>query len=417
MPWISILAHLGNVFSKKASFIQHARFDHAYVGYYNDTFEVAENNITKFFQVIPRQLSFPSLSVRDLRLVKEAPYQDIDRPWVKEFFHKNASKPYWTNTFMSLYGQRAVNFVLPIFVNDKSFRRSPPSFPVRVKDSNLSNATFRYNTPFLQIDNLFAMVGIQFTLEYLSDYLKNLTRDSDVLRSFILNSNREILGSASKGGALENDTFHQELSTFIFNKNLGPSNTSSLYRTNIYSKFQVNIGINTGNMLCGCMGSPLRFCYTVIGDNVNIASRLQYLAQSYGCHIFIGENVQKVVQKAFICLFVDFIKLKGKRLSTSVYCLASFENEASEIQRKLAIDLEMAKEYLYKGEYYHLRQVCEKLVLLFMLQDDLKPEQIEFESELHQIINDREEYYGFYTIPLRLLHRSLQLITKAGCDT
>nr|CAG4716745.1 unnamed protein product [Naegleria fowleri] len=129
-----------------------------------------------------------------------------------------------------------------------------------------------------------------------------------------------------------------------------------------YPKLHVHVGINSGEMFCGCMGSLSRVSYTVIGDNVNVASRLQHVAEHISWHIVIGSHTYHVVRPHFVCLFVDFIKLKGKKRPILVYALKCFSKEASELDRKLEKDLDASKHYLAKGEYYHVRQVCEKFI-------------------------------------------------------
>lgn len=87
---------------------------------------------------------------------------------------------------------------------------------------------------------------------------------------------------------------------------------------------EMGVGINTGEVIVGNMGSQKVKDYTVIGDEVNLAARLESATRQFStpdklCYILISEKVYQYVKNDFKCVFKDEIKVKGKDIATKVY--------------------------------------------------------------------------------------------------
>lgn len=82
---------------------------------------------------------------------------------------------------------------------------------------------------------------------------------------------------------------------------------------------KIGMGVNTGEAVVGNLGSKDKFDYTIIGDNVNLASRLEGLNKMYETAIIINETTYEKVKSLFLVREIDLVKVKGKTKPVRIY--------------------------------------------------------------------------------------------------
>jgi adenylate cyclase len=159
----------------------------------------------------------------------------------------------------------------------------------------------------------------------------------------------------------------------------------------------VRMGINTGEMTVGNMGGMERFDYTVIGDNVNLASRLEGVNKEYGTGIIISEATYEEVKDLFFARELDYIIVKGKTKPIKIYeLLASKDESLSQNEIKSIKCFEAGLEKYRKKEFAEAENLFE-MTLKINPQDS--PSLIfQKRCEAYKISPPPEDWDGVYVM-------------------
>ena len=112
---------------------------------------------------------------------------------------------------------------------------------------------------------------------------------------------------------------------------------------------RIGVGLNTGRCVVGNLGSDLRFNYSVLGDPVNVASRLEGQTKYYGVSIIIGPKTAESAKEKFAILELDLIAVKGKTEPQTIYALLGREDVAADIRFQELRKLYSTMLYCYRS--------------------------------------------------------------------
>ncbi|MFC1558055.1 CHASE2 domain-containing protein [candidate division KSB1 bacterium] len=117
-------------------------------------------------------------------------------------------------------------------------------------------------------------------------------------------------------------------------------------------ELKVRIGLNTGPMIAGNMGAMDRLDYTVMGDSVNLGSRLEGANKQYGTYIMISEFTYELVKNDMETRFLDSLRVKGKKLPVKVYEILTSKNKGlSDIRKKVIESFDQGMECYLKQDW------------------------------------------------------------------
>ncbi|HVF71898.1 MAG TPA: adenylate/guanylate cyclase domain-containing protein, partial [Chthoniobacterales bacterium] len=162
--------------------------------------------------------------------------------------------------------------------------------------------------------------------EYLSRMTAVVFENNGTLDKFIGDGIMAVWGNVSSRGVAE-DAKACARAAVAMRRELGELNR--IWAADGTPAFQIGVGINHGDVLGGNIGSQEKADPTVIGDAVNLASRLEGLTRTYGVDIMVGGRAAELIRDEFVLRSVALVQVKGKTQPVEAFSLIGAKNDSS----------------------------------------------------------------------------------------
>jgi len=139
---------------------------------------------------------------------------------------------------------------------------------------------------------------------------------------------------------------------------------------------KVGLGLNSGPAVVGNMGSDMRFDYSVLGDTVNLAARLEGQSKSYGMNVVLGPHTHDEVKDTLACIDLDFIRVKGKLEGVYIFGLLGDEEVAQKPEFQKIRQLVHDAQEAYRHQKWDEAEEMFKLIRV-LGSDEHKPWHLE----------------------------------------
>jgi adenylate cyclase len=160
---------------------------------------------------------------------------------------------------------------------------------------------------------------------YLSHMVECVEKTKGTIDKFIGDAVMAHWGTAYTTGSPAKDAFSCIHSALMMRKAVHQLNKIRAAGDKSNPTIRIGCGINTGIVTTGQIGSDIRMEYTVIGDPVNLASRIESLTKPLACDILISENTWRLVRKNFITEEMPSVTVKGKEKPLRIFAVVNYE--------------------------------------------------------------------------------------------
>jgi adenylate cyclase len=268
-----------------------------------------------------------------------------------------------------LFGQ----YVHPELVNEMS--REPDRFTMQSRSLDMT-VLFSDVVGFTAISEQLSAEDLSSLMnEYLSAMTEVIQKQRGTIDKYIGDAIMAFWGAPLDD---DNHPLHSVLAALDMQASAARLRDSFIERG--WPPLYLGIGINTGVMNVGNMGSKFRMAYTVMGDTVNLGARLEGLTRQYGAGVIVGEETRNRLPE-IVFRELDRVRVKGRNEPVTIY-----EPVGLAAQLEPAI-IEEQEHFIHVLEHYHAKEWDESLEHLNELLQRMP------ESKLFQLYMDRIEHY------------------------
>ncbi len=185
---------------------------------------------------------------------------------------------------------------------------------------------------------------VEFLNDYMTVMVECVNRNGGIVDKFIGDSIMAVWGAVRSS---ENDTAHAIQCALDMRKALIDFNAKK--RSKKYPFVRIGVGINTGFVVAGQIGSEERLEFTVIGDTVNLASRIESLNKEFNTDILVSESAYEKTKHLFVFEKMKAIQVKGKRKPQTIYAVLGKKDDTSapktlaELRKLIGIGTDISK--------------------------------------------------------------------------
>ncbi len=239
-------------------------------------------------------------------------------------------------------------------------------------------------------ENLEASEVVKLLNQYFETMVEAVFNHEGILDKFIGDALMAVFGAPLP---LENHALMAVKTALDMRRRLQEFNCSRPHEP----QFKIGIGMSSGEVVSGNIGSHKRMDYTVIGDGVNLSSRLEAITKQYGCDIILSEFTYQLCSDYILVRELDKVRVKGQQKAVSIYELISASSQSLDLETEEFLD------FYTQGRKAYIEKKFSQAINYFKKAQKVRPEDqavaMHIQRSLDYIITPPpDDWNGSYTM-------------------